>query len=56
VSSYVATSNTEAAILARIIESDVTAITPDVARYLLSMQLTKPAPTRSASTSARPRS
>jgi hypothetical protein len=60
VSSYVATSNTEAAILARIIESDVTAITPDVARYLLSMQLTKLAPTRSASTSAstsaRPRS
>jgi len=39
-SSYVVTSNTEAAILARIIESDVTAITPDVARYLLSMQLT----------------
>jgi len=31
--------NTEAAILARVIESDATAITPDVARYLLSMQL-----------------
>jgi len=38
-SSQVVTSNTEAAILARVIESDATAITPDVARYLLSMQL-----------------
>jgi hypothetical protein len=36
---HVATPNTEAAILARVIESDTTAITPDVARYLLSMQL-----------------
>jgi hypothetical protein len=35
----VATPNTEAAILARVIESDATAITRDVARYLLSMQL-----------------
>jgi len=39
VSSHVATPNTEAAILARVIESDATAITRDVARYLLSMQL-----------------
>ena len=31
--------NTEAAILARVIEADHGAITPDVARYLLSMQL-----------------
>jgi len=38
-SSHVVTSNTEAAILARVIESDTGAITPDVARYLLSMQL-----------------
>jgi hypothetical protein len=38
-SSQVVTPNTEAAILARVIESDATAITPDVARYLLSMQL-----------------
>ena len=38
-SSQVLTPNTEAAILARIIEADATGITPDVARYLLSMQL-----------------
>src|SRR5215475_112650 len=38
-SSHIAASNTEAAILARVIESDPMAITPDVARYLLSMQL-----------------
>lgn len=38
-SSHVLTSNTEAAILARVIESDASAITPEVARYLLSMQL-----------------
>ena len=36
---HVVTPNTEAAILARVIESDPSAITPDVARYLLSMQL-----------------
>jgi hypothetical protein len=38
-SSHIAAANTEAAILARVIESDPMAITPDVARYLLSMQL-----------------
>jgi len=38
-SSQVVTPNTEAAILARIIESDLDTITPDVARYLLSMRL-----------------
>ena len=38
-SSQVLTRNTEAAILARVIEADETGITPDVARYLLSMQL-----------------
>jgi hypothetical protein len=38
--SSLVTSNTEAAILARIIEFDAAAITLDVARYLLSMQLT----------------
>ncbi len=38
-SSQVVTTNTEAAILARVIESDPSAITPDVARYLLSMRL-----------------
>jgi hypothetical protein len=38
-SSQVITSNTEAAILARVIEADQGAVTPDVARYLLSMQL-----------------
>ena len=38
-SSQVVTSNSEAAILARVIESDPEAITPEVARYLLSMQL-----------------
>jgi len=31
--------NTEAAILARVIEADESEITPDIARYLLSMQL-----------------
>jgi hypothetical protein len=38
-SSQVLSPNTEAAILARVIESDSTTITPEVARYLLSMQL-----------------
>lgn len=38
-SSHAVTSNTEAAILARVIESGPGAITPDVAQYLLSMQL-----------------
>jgi len=38
-SSQVLTPNTEAAILARILESDPGTITPDVARYLLSMRL-----------------
>jgi hypothetical protein len=38
-SSQVLPPNTEAAILARVIESDATPITPDVARYLLAMQL-----------------
>jgi hypothetical protein len=38
-SSQVITTNTEAAILARVIESGPSDITPDVARYLLSMQL-----------------
>ena len=38
-SSHVLTPNTEAAILARVIQSDASAITPDVARYLLSMRL-----------------
>lgn len=37
--SQVFTSNTEAAILARVVESDRRTITPEVARYLLSMQL-----------------
>jgi len=41
-SSQLLTPNTEAAILARIIESDPSTITPDVARYLLSMQLPQP--------------
>jgi hypothetical protein len=38
-SSQLLTQNTEAAILARVIEADENEITPDVARYLLSMQL-----------------
>ena len=38
-SSQVVTPNTEAAILARIIKSDEGDLTPDVARYLLSMKL-----------------
>ena len=38
-SSQVTMPNTEAAILAQVIESDATSITPEVARYLLSMQL-----------------
>jgi hypothetical protein len=38
--SQVLAQNTEAAILARIIEAEENEITPDVARYLLSMQLT----------------
>ncbi len=37
--SQVSTQNTEAAILARIIQADEKEVTPDVARYLLSMQL-----------------
>jgi hypothetical protein len=37
--SQVATPNTEAAILARVIEADQTEITPEIARYLLSMRL-----------------
>jgi hypothetical protein len=38
-SSQVITPNTEAAILARIIQSDEQELTPEVARYLLSMKL-----------------
>ena len=38
-SSQVITPNTEAAILARIIEADERELTPDAARYLLSMKL-----------------
>ncbi len=38
-SSQVVTPNTEAAILARIIQSDERELTPDAARYLLSMKL-----------------
>lgn len=38
-SSQVIEPNTEAAILSRVIEADQLKITPDVARYLLSMQL-----------------
>jgi hypothetical protein len=38
-SSQVVTPNTEASILARIIQSDEKELTPDVARYLLSMKL-----------------
>jgi hypothetical protein len=38
-SSEVITPNTEAAILARVIEAYQNEITPDVAKYLLSMQL-----------------
>jgi hypothetical protein len=38
-SSQVITPNTEAAILARIIQADDRELTPDAARYLLSMQL-----------------
>ena len=38
-SSQLLAPNTEAAILARVIESGLSAITPDVARYLISMQL-----------------
>lgn len=37
--SQVVAPNTEAAILARVLESDQNAITSEVARYLLSMQL-----------------
>lgn len=38
-SSQVVTPNTEAAILARIIQSEERELTPEVARYLLSMKL-----------------
>jgi hypothetical protein len=38
-SSQVLTPNTEAAILARIIEADERELTPEAARYLLSMRL-----------------
>jgi hypothetical protein len=51
-SSQIVMSNTEAAILARVIESDPSAITPDVARYLRCDFL---APTRNASTNSQRR-
>jgi hypothetical protein len=38
-SSHVANPNTEAAILARIIQSDERELTPEIARFLLSMRL-----------------
>jgi hypothetical protein len=38
-SSQIVTSNTEAAILARIIESDERELTPEAAQYLISMKL-----------------
>ncbi|MBV8809627.1 MAG: hypothetical protein JO033_13215 [Acidobacteriaceae bacterium] len=38
-SSQILTPNTEAAILARIIQADERELTPDAARYLLSMKL-----------------
>jgi len=41
-SSQILTSNTEAAILARVIDSELSTITPEVARYLLAMQLPGP--------------
>lgn len=37
--SEVFTQDTEAAILARVIEADEKEVTPEIARYLLSMQL-----------------
>jgi len=37
--SQVGTPNTEAAILARVIEADQTQVTPEIARYLMSMHL-----------------
>jgi len=54
-SSQVLTPNTEAAILARIIESDLDTITPDVARYLLSMRLPRRDEERANELSARAR-
>src|SRR5215472_12243261 len=54
-SSQVLTPNTEAAILARVIESDATPITPEVARYLLSMQLPRADEERVNELSARAR-
>jgi hypothetical protein len=39
----VVTPNTEAAILARVIQSDERQPIPEVARYLLSMELPRPA-------------
>jgi hypothetical protein len=50
------TQNTEAAILARIIEADEKEVTPDVARYLLSMQLPEADRERVDELSARARS
>ncbi|HJU11182.1 MAG TPA: hypothetical protein VJ728_09915 [Candidatus Binataceae bacterium] len=38
-SSHVANPNTEAAVLARIIQSDEWEVTPEIAQYLLSMKL-----------------
>jgi hypothetical protein len=41
-SSQVLTPNTEAAILARVMESETGTLTPEVARYLLAMELPRP--------------
>ncbi len=54
--SQILSQNTEAAILARIIEADESEITPDVSRYLLSMQLPETDRHRAGELSAKARS
>jgi hypothetical protein len=54
-SSQLVTPNTEAAILARIIQSDESELSPEVARYLISMKLPSPDEERVNELSARAR-
>ena len=54
-SSQVLPSNTEAAILGRILQSDEKELTPEIARYLLSMKLPAPDEQRVGELSAKAR-
>jgi hypothetical protein len=54
-SSQVVAPNTEAAILARMLQSEGREVTPEVARYLLSLKLSSPDETRVNELSAKAR-